>query len=177
MNLRHGMLGVALVIAAGIAFLGDRSPASDAIVAQDRTPTVASNDASRSIQIDAGSAAGAKSSLIPAPLIELVPREFLMKSRSANEPANLFSAYASHQQQTTASVTQTGAATSTFSYKYLGRRTKGDGWEVFLEKDDTIVIATTSEMVGDDYKIVSITASEITVEFVPTHDKTILTIE
>ncbi|MET3109278.1 hypothetical protein AAKU58_004129 [Oxalobacteraceae bacterium GrIS 1.18] len=175
MKRRQWILGVALVGAACIAFFGDGAPDVDTDLATNHAQAASSNT-DRTSQVTANPDPRAKSSSAPAPLIALISRDILMKTRSTNERANLFAAYTSHPVVAT-SVAQNGPTIPALSFKYLGRRTKGDGWEVFLEKNDIITIATTSEMVDDYYRIISISASAITFEYVPTHDQTILTIE
>ncbi|WP_211461469.1 hypothetical protein [Collimonas silvisoli] len=176
MTRRHWVLAILFLAAASIAVFGDRTPNADIApaLAREQPKSLASPVALAAVgQLVTGK--------VPAPLpsatlLAVLPRESLI-GRDTGEPhANLFAAHSFAPVQV-ASAAPIQEAPRELPFKYLGKQDSGKGWTVFLEKNDTTFIVKASDAVGDDYKVVSITASAITFEYLPTHEQSSLQIE
>lgn len=176
MTRRHWILAMLLLGAAAIAVFGDRAPSADVAPAAARDPhnsvqssaagTVVSNTSSGKISVAAASVM----------LLAVLPRESLIGRGVAEPRANLFAAHSFAPVQVVSAV-PIQEAPRELPFKYLGKQDSGKGWAVFLEKNDNTFIVKASDAVGDDYKVVSITASTITFEYLPTHEQSFLQIE
>ena len=176
MTRRHWFLGILLLAAAGVALFGDRAPSAG-------TAPAVSEGQKKNIQSPVALPEGARStaskvsvSSSSVMLLEVLPRESLIRRGTGEPRTNLFAArsFAPVQVASTAPIQE---ARRELPFKYLGKQDSGSGWTVFLEKNDNTLIVSTSDIVGDDYKVVAITASTITFEYLPTHEQSTLQIE
>lgn len=176
MTRRHWILAILLLGAAAIAVFGDRAPSAEVAPAVMRDPHNSVQPSAAGAVVSNTASGKVSAATPPMMLLAVLPREALIGRGVAEPRANLFAAHSFAPIQA-ASTVPVQEAPRELPFKYLGKQDSGKGWTVFLERNDNTFIVKASDAIGDDYKVVSITASTMTFEYLPTHEQSLLQIE
>ncbi|PRC92696.1 hypothetical protein [Solimicrobium silvestre] len=176
MKLRHIVMAVGFVAAAGLAIFGDKSPADHVVepVARAATTMTPSHDQTLLAAINSDTRAskntpssdGAK----PEPVIlVLLTREEAMHKIVSTNNSTLFGNqnWLPPAPPPPKPVPPPPPTAPSMPFTYLGKKMEDGVWEVYLARGDTIAIVHTNSLIEATYRVDSITPPTLTMTYLP----------
>jgi hypothetical protein len=170
MNRRYVLYAVG-IIGLSAAVLSDRLSPAEAVVEPIARPASRHQDAQppRAMRED-GPAARA----VPADqILALIARG----PRDAGAPGTAFSAHSWAPVASAAPAASEPAAPPALPFSYVGKQSVDGGWQVFIAENDDVRTVKVSDLIDDQYKVLSIDAAEMTLDYLPLHAKILVSIE
>ncbi|WP_334040223.1 hypothetical protein [Burkholderia ambifaria] len=174
MKMRRILMAGGLVASALIAVFGDRSSPGEAVGATRRALVSTSEGAPGSVPAKTASAServdpDAHSSGV-----------LLLRDRASatirKQDAAPFAVTSWTPPPPTSSVEQKPTAPP-LPFSYLGKELEGDQWRVFLGKGDEVLIVKANDVIGDTYRVESITPPTATIRYLPLNEAQQLNIQ
>jgi hypothetical protein len=173
---RRYMLYAVAIAGLGAAVLSDqRSLADEEVVqpvartAQQRPPALVAPANRESVR--APDAAPSDS------VLALVARNAPDRYADAGAQATAFSAHSWKPAASAIAAASEPAAPSQPPFTYIGRQPVAGGWQVFVVENDVVQAVKPDDLIDDQYKVLSIGETEMTLEYLPLHIKFSMALE
>jgi hypothetical protein len=178
MKPRHIALGVALVVAAGFAIFGDKTPAgavvgSTAGVRSANRPSAPAESRAASTPAPAPASTSAGSTLSSdVVILRLEPRETLLSGEAHGEGATAFGAQNWNPPPPPPLPPQKlppppPPMAPALPFAYLGKAVSNGEWEVFLSRGDQTLIVRNKMVIDGMYRVESIDPPGLTLTYLP----------
>ena len=171
MKLRYLVLGLGLLVSVWLAVFGDKSPADSAAQPVARVTQVAGGTGAVT-GMPAQRSPGARPVGVPMVVLTLRAREDV---RGELVPSRLFAAQswnppAAPAAKAASVVPAPAPAAPPLPFTYIGKKGLDGVWEVYLAWRDQSVVARVNAVVAGAYRVESITATSMTVTYLPLNE-------
>lgn len=167
MSTRRAILWTALLVAAGLAIFGNRSPTPD--IAQ---PTRLASIASPATQ----QRASTSQRIADEQLLVLLPRGGA-SMKLAPSPLAMFG-HKSWAPPPPAPVRVVEKPTAPpMPYQYVGKKWEDGQWTIFLAKEDVTLLVKVGDVLEDTYRVQSIDATRLTLSYLPLKEEQTIAID
>jgi len=169
MKWRH-VLYATTVVGLAVAVLSDHRAPEDAVVESiARTPGKRPEPAPRRAADDDRHTSR---SLQPDTILALVPR---VQVRGAAGTA--FGAHSWAPPPVASAPTVAATTPQPLPFSYIGKQVVGDEWQVFIAEKDDVRTVKVADLIDDQYKVLSIDAQTMTLDYLPLHAKLSISLE
>jgi hypothetical protein len=170
MKPRHLALGAALLVAAGFAFFGDKSPSGEVVEAAPRnanTNTIKARSETPGTAAPARASAGGKTVAAAPMVLPLVRREQLMEQDGAPGSAFAVQNWTPPPPPPPKPAPPPPPVAPPLPFVYLGKVLENGVWEVFLARGNETLIVRKEMVVDGVYRIDAIAPPSMTMTYLP----------
>jgi hypothetical protein len=175
MKMRRVILAGGLISAALIAVFGDRSSPGEVVLPSHAQPVPVLTGLRTERQSTASDTAD-PAGVIPSRVLLLQDRALLTAHKIEKASAAPFAVLSWTPPPLPASTAVTPSAPP-LPFKYLGKEFDGDQWRIFLARENEVLIVKANDVIGDTYRIVSITPPTVSIVYLPLNETQQLGIE
>lgn len=172
MKWRYGFYAMAIA-GLGAAVLTDQRSSGDEDVVSPvarRTQQAARTPAGRD-------AARAPEAAPSDSVLALVARDGAVRDADGGARATAFSTHSWTPVASQTAAASEPAAPSQPPFTYIGRQPIPGGWQVFVSENDVVQTVKVADVIDDQYKVLSIGETEMTLEYLPLHTRFSISLE
>ncbi len=174
MRWRHVVYAVS-VVGLAVAVLADHlSPKDEVVEPVARTPGKRPEPSPRHAANEDGHAASAP---LADTILALVPRAQLGGVPGTDDAGTAFSARSWAPPPVASAPTVEATTPQPLPFSYIGKQVVGHEWEVFIAEKDDVRMVKVADLIDDEYKVLSIDAQTMTLDYLPLHAKLSISLE
>ena len=174
MKWRHVVYAVS-VAGLAVAVLADHLSPEDAVVESvARTAGKRPEPSQRRAANDDGHAASAPQT---ETILALIPRAQFGRVPGTEAAGTAFSARSWAPPPVASAPTVEATTPQPLPFSYIGKQVVGHEWEVFIAEKDDVRMVKVTDLIDDQYKVLSIDAQTMTLDYLPLHAKLSISLE
>jgi hypothetical protein len=181
MKPRHLIMGMGLIVSAGLVIFGDKTPANQVV---ESVPHTATPNAAKSNQTlvaamngESNSAKNKSTNSYHEPkILELLPRTEIRQSYAIENSLFGSQSWTPPPPPPAPAPPPPPPVAPAVPYTYAGKRLVDGAWEVFLARGDNILYVHSSSVIETVYRIDSIAPPTLTMTYIPLNQRQTISI-